>query len=49
MNDHGEITEHIDNDRRKFLKAAGIAGIGLALLDSETALSAEKSSRHETT
>lgn len=49
MNDHGEITEHIDNDRRKFLKAAGIAGIGLALLDSETALSAEKSSRQETT
>lgn len=49
MNEQGEVTKHLDIDRRNFLKAAGIAGVGLALPDSATTLLAAKSTRQETT
>lgn len=49
MNEQGEVIKHIDIDRRNFVKAAGIAGVGLALLDSATPLLAAKSTRQQTT
>lgn len=49
MEDKAEVINCTNNSRRIFLKAAGAAGVGLALLDSETMLWAAKPSKQETT
>jgi nicotinamidase-related amidase len=48
MEDQAEIIKH-SSSRRIFLKAAGLAGVGLPLLDSESMLWAAKPSKQETT
>jgi nicotinamidase-related amidase len=49
MEDQAEVIACAGNSRRTFLKAAGIAGVSLALLDSGTTLMAAKTSKRETT
>src|ERR1700722_14703863 len=49
MEDQAGVIKCTNNSRRIFLKAAGVAGVGLALLDSETMLLAAKPSKQETT
>jgi len=49
MEEQAEVINCTNNSRRIFLKAAGVAGVGLALLDSETMLWAAKPSKQETT
>jgi nicotinamidase-related amidase len=49
MEDQAERIKCADSGRRHFLKAAGVAGVGLALLDNGSMLMAAQSSRQETT
>jgi nicotinamidase-related amidase len=48
MKDQAEVTRRADASRRSILKAAGVAGVGLAFLGARTTLLAAETSRQET-